>query len=211
MVVERSGRVEVWTWKLAKMLTMQGQQAVFPYPAGWRKCCANSPFPAAWPPFGWWEGPLWIRPRRGLAAYEICLSASYSMINAPHRGQKYIFTISGHDSFPSPLTRHIETWETSSDIFCTTQEHRRLYGNGRDVAPAGITTRFSLSSGYWVGLIDSEEEGDLDFGLECCGEIWSLEYLLCVIGHLVHRAVRPEWRYSNVSRVCTGKATHDAK
>ena len=21
-----------------------------------------------------------------------------------------------------------------------------------------------------VGLIDSEEEGDLDFGLECCGE-----------------------------------------
>ena len=58
------------------------------------------------------------------------------------------FTISGHDSFPSPLTRHIETWETSSDIFCTTQEHRRLYGNGRDVAPAGITTRFSLSSGY---------------------------------------------------------------
>ena len=62
-----------------------------------------------------------------------------------------------------------------------------------------------------VGLIDLEEEGDLDFGLECCGEIWSLKYLLCVIGHLVYRAVLPEWRYSNVSRVCTGKANQDAK
>ena len=49
---------------------------------------------------GWWEGPLWIRPRRGLAAYEICLPASYSMINAPHRGQKYISQSPDMTPFP---------------------------------------------------------------------------------------------------------------
>jgi hypothetical protein len=52
--------------------------------SGWlEKMLRELPFPCGpWPPFGWWEGPLWIRPRRGLAAYEIwALSASYS-INA---------------------------------------------------------------------------------------------------------------------------------
>jgi hypothetical protein len=59
------------------MLTMQGQQAVFSYSAlGWllEEMLRELPFPCGLAPIwlvGLWEGPLWIRPRLRLAAYEI--------------------------------------------------------------------------------------------------------------------------------------------
>ena len=72
--------------------------------SGWlEKMLRELPFPCGLAPIwlvGMWEGPLWIRPRRGLAAYEICLPASYSMINAPHRGQKYISQSPDMTPFP---------------------------------------------------------------------------------------------------------------
>jgi hypothetical protein len=121
-----------------------------------------------------------------------------------------IFTISGLDSFPSPLTRLQTCGKTFSDVLGTSREHRRLHGNGSDVVQAGITTSFRYRPGTGqsgVGANDSGEERDLDFRLEPCGEFWSMKYLLCVIGHLVHRFVLilVEWRHSDVAQVCTGK------
>jgi hypothetical protein len=134
-------------------------------------------------------------------------------IKAEGRNIQY-FIISGLDSVPSPLTRHIETWETSIDIFCTTQELRRCMATAAMSLELGSPRGFCHRPGIArlrVGANGSEEQTDLDFGLERCGEIWSLKHLVCVIGHLVHRVVPVEWRHSNVGRVCRGKANHNSK
>jgi hypothetical protein len=208
--------VEVWTWKLAKMLTMQGQQAVFPYPAWagcWRKCCANSPFPAAGPKFGWWEGPLWIR--RGLAAYEIW--PRRPLIRSMHitaEGRNIFYNLSDMTPFPH---RSQDKQKRGRYLLIYFVQHRHAGGCTTTAAmshelgsPRGFCHRPGIAR-LRVGANGSEEQTDLDFGLERCGEIWSLKHLVCVIGHLVHRVVPVEWRHSNVGRVCRGKANHNSK
>ncbi len=115
---ERGGGGRCRSWKFgedAPMLTMQGQQAVFSYSVWAGENVARAvPFPwTAWPHFGWWDcgrarcgcdrdwdWPLTKLGLVGLLFDDQCTSAPHS------REHKIYFTISGHGSFPSPITRH---------------------------------------------------------------------------------------------------------
>jgi hypothetical protein len=74
------------------------------------------------------------------------------------------FTISGHDSFPSRLTRKHR--EAGRRLFmCALQEHSRCMATTAVSHKLGSPRGFRRSSGCWVFRGNSGNGRDLDFGL----------------------------------------------